>query len=274
LLRVYAPYLDQPEQHVVNFIAVEPIPRGSTQRGLSELEFSKLDGVRGKRFWSADNPGDPAPKDSGGPAKGLIEKKDGQEALSIYILVERFDNGAHVYVKLTFWADRPHEVGIAVFAHEDSVPLEHCIVTATMGNYARLRRLHLAKRVVTASDLWPDYRGYGFADHAKFPLEQLKRNQAGYAIATVETDEADLTAATYAFGTSQHWKYQGKQGLQGWKSERPDPKLQVWVNGRYTYWAGISPIPGGIAFENFEMVAPFRQGDEFIFSVVPLEAAR
>ena len=50
LLRVYTPYLDQPAGRVINFIAVEPTPRGREQRGLSELERSTLDGVRGKRF--------------------------------------------------------------------------------------------------------------------------------------------------------------------------------------------------------------------------------
>jgi hypothetical protein len=33
-------------------------------------------------------------------------------------------------------------------------------------------------------------------------------------------------------------------------------------------------IPGGISFENFEMVSPFRQGEEFIFRVEPQQAAK
>lgn len=273
LLRVYTPYLDQPEQHVLNFIAVEPIPKGSDRRGLSELEISKLDGVRGKRFWSANNPDDATPRDSA-PAKGFIEDKDGKQQLCVYILVEPFENGAHVYLKLTFWEDRPHEVGIAAFARKDSAPLDYCIVTATMGNYARLRRLHLAERIAVAGELWPDYQVQGFADHAKFPLAELKRDLAGRAIAVAESDEADLTAATYTFGTSRHWKYQGKQAMQSWISEQPDPRLEVWVNGRYTYWASLNMIPGGIAFENFEMVSPFRQGEEFIFCVEPKLVAK
>jgi hypothetical protein len=269
LLRVYAPYLEQPERHVINFIAVEPIPQGSTQRGLSELELSKLDGVRGKRFWSANEPSDMPSPQLTDPVRGLLESKEGKQQLSVYILVEPFDNGANVYLKLTFWEDRPHEVGIATFAHADSVPLDHCVITATMGNYARLRRLQLADRVAVAGDLWPDYQGIGFADHAKFPLAQLSRNAVSHAIATAETDEADLSDARYGFGTRSHWKYRGKQAIQGWRSEQPDPRLEVWVNGRYTYWGSRSPIPRGIAFENFEMVSPFRQGEEFVFSVEP-----
>lgn len=274
LLRVYAPYLDHPERRVINFIAVEPIPKGSTHRGLSELEFSTLDYLPGKRFWSANYPCTVAPENSVDAAKGIVVTKDGQEQLSVYIFVEPFANGAHVYLKLTFWANRPHEVGIATFAYDDSVSLDYCIVTATMGNYARLRKLHLASDVAAAGELWPDYHEGGFAAHAKFVLAELIRNSEGHAIAMAETDEVDLTAASYAAGTRDHWKYKGRLAMQGWRSEQPDPRLEVWVNGRYTYWASRSPIPGGIAFENFEMVSPFRQGEQFIFSVEPLQLVK
>ena len=45
--------------------------------------------------------------------------------------------------------------------------------------------------------------------------------------------------------------------------------VQVRVNGRTKYWASRSPIPGGISFENFEMVAGFRSGLPFWFGVRP-----
>ena len=54
LLRIFAPYLGHPAERLVNFIAIEPIVAGQTERGFSELEMSALDGVRGKRFWSTD----------------------------------------------------------------------------------------------------------------------------------------------------------------------------------------------------------------------------
>ena len=37
------------------------------------------------------------------------------------------------------------------------------------------------------------------------------------------------------------------------------------MNGRYTYWASKSPIPGGIAYENFELTEPFQSGQSYIF---------
>ena len=41
------------------------------------------------------------------------------------------------------------------------------------------------------------------------------------------------------------------------------------MNGRTVYWASRAPIPGGIAYENFEMAAPFAAGQEFRFGVTP-----
>jgi hypothetical protein len=38
LLRIYAPYLGHPRDRLLNFIAIEPIPQGATERGYSELE--------------------------------------------------------------------------------------------------------------------------------------------------------------------------------------------------------------------------------------------
>ncbi|MGB7158457.1 MAG: hypothetical protein WBD40_10360 [Tepidisphaeraceae bacterium] len=269
LLRVYAPYLKHPPQRVINFIAIEPIRAGQSNRGLSELEHSKLDGVRGKRFWSADQPDDATPRIPTQPARGVIERVDGVETLRVYVLAERFDSGAQVYVRLTFRAGRPHEVAVATFSQEGSAPLASCVVTATMGNYARVRRLHLAERTVVSKDLWPDYRSDGFTPHARFELKELMRTPEGHAIASVTPDEPNPSEASYAWTTRKNWHYAGDVATQFWRCESPDERLAVLVNGRFTYWSSRSPIPGGVSFENFEMVAPFRQGGEFVFGVEP-----
>jgi hypothetical protein len=261
---------------VINFIAVEPIPAGTAgRRGLSELERSARDGVPGKRMWSVDEerePPDPTPRSPQAPARGRIVTLDGGvQTLRVFVPVERFDNGAHVYLRLTFRTDRPHEVAIASFARDDSAKLDRCILTATMGNFARLRELRLAGRTVTAGSLWPDYRGDGFAPHARFPLDELSRGADGAAVVSATPTEPNPDRAEYADGTRQHWRYVGRPAVQSWRCEAPDPELRAAVNGRVVYWASHSPIPGGIAFENFEMDAPFRQGQEFVFAVEPLE---
>lgn len=269
LLRVYAPYLGHKEGRVINFIAVEPVPAGEDHRGLSELEHSSLDDVRGKRFWSADEPADAAPQPPERPARGRIIEEDGVEMLRVFIQIEPFDNGAEVYLRLTFRKDRPREVGIATFARSGSASLDHCIVTATMGNYARLRQLHLADRIVTSTDLWPDYRDIHFTPHAKLDLEELQRTPEGDAIILATPDEPQPQKARYAPGTRRHWRYTGHVATQFWRMENPDAHLQAWVNGRWAYWASTAPIPGGVSYENFELVAPFRQGQEFWFGVEP-----
>jgi len=199
LMRVYTPYLGQNDERVINYIAVEPIVAGQRERGLSELEHSKLDDAAGKRFWSIDDPHDLQPRTDTTVSHGELIDANGAQTLRVWIAIEPYDNGAHVYLRLDFRADRPHEFAIATFEAEDSKPLDRCIVSATMGNYARLRELHLADgKIATAQQLWPNYKADGFAPHEKFPLAQLQRTPAGGAIVTATPDEAHPADASYA----------------------------------------------------------------------------
>lgn len=272
LLRVYAPYLGHPRNRVINFIAVEPIVAGQSARGLSELEPSQLDGVAGKQFWSADSPTNASPQPPDRPAQGVIETINGVEQLRVVIFVERFTSGAHVYLQLRFRADRPHEVGVAAHRVAQSAPLDYAIVTATMGNFARLRRLHLADRIATPQELWPNFAGNDFTPHARFPLAELPRNAAGDVVVSATTDERDPATAEYAPGVHQHWRYYGKKAVQTWRAAKPDSQIEALVNCRRLYWASRAPIPHGASFENFELAEPFREGRELYFSVVPEEA--
>ena len=265
LVRVYAPYLGNPQDHVINFIAVEPVVAG--RRGFSELEVSGLDRTRGKRLWSADEASGAAPGQTPSPARGRIEREGDVETLTVFVFVEPFENGARPYLRLTFRSDRPEEVGLAAYAQPESARMDACILTATMGNYARLRRLHLKDRVATAGALWPDFRGNGFAPHARFPLEQLFRMPDGSAIVAAAPDEPNPADADYALFTPAWWKYRGAVATQYWRAPDPHSNLAAQVNGRTTYWGWHTAIPGGVAFENFELVAPFVAGQTFHFGV-------
>jgi hypothetical protein len=273
LIRVYTPYLGHDADRLLNFIAVEPIPVGATGRGYSELEHSDLDGIAGKRFWSfdTDRP-DPAAAGvtaPGAPAAGVLDTVDGIERLTVRVAVERFDNGADVTVRARFRADRPHEVGLSAFLEPGSVDLDRCILSATMGNFARLRRLELRNEVVSPDRLWPDFAGEHFTDHAGFGLDRLTRNPDGDAVVSASPDEDDPTVADYPPGTAEHWKYLGIPARQSWRAARPDPALRVQVNGRRCYWRSRHPIPGGTAYENFELSEPFTDGRELFFAVEP-----
>jgi hypothetical protein len=269
LLRVYTPYLGHDRHRLLNFIAVEPIPRGATERGYSELEHSTLDDRPGKRFWSADALDDLAPRDPVAPARGVAGEEDGVPTLSVFVISETFANGARVAVRLRFRADRPHEVALAAVALPESVELDACVLTATMGNYARLRRLRLASRTVTPGELWPDFAGDHFAEHAAFGLDELPRGADGAVELSATTDEAAPETAVYDADVAEHWKYTGARAIQTWIAEDPSPGLRGQVNARRAYWASTAAIPGGAAFENVELVEPFRQGREFRFRVEP-----
>jgi len=248
---------------------VEPVVEGQDVRGYSELEHSALDGVQGKRMWSAAAP-DPTPQDPTQPVAGTIEVVDGVETQRVDLMCERFASGAHVWVRARFRADRPHEVALAAFAHPDSARLERCILTATMGNFARLRVLHLADGTRRPAELWPGFVGPEFTEHARFGLAVLQRGADGAAVVHAEPDEVDHAAARYGDDTADHWRYYGSRARQTWIAEDPDPALELLVNARATYWASSSPIPGGPSFENFELTEPFRQGWVLRFRVEPL----
>ena len=267
LLRIYTPYLGHDEARMINFIAVEPILVGQHFRGFSELEPSKLDKEDGKRIWAADAPEDFSPRlPHVRPARGIITSDGDVQILQVYVMIEAFDSGARPYLRLTFRSDRRQEVGIASFAQADSKPIGQCIISATMGNYARLRELHLADKTALAGELWPAYRGNDFAPHRSFPLDQLGRKSGGELLVAATPDEDDPASAK----TDQplgHWEYTGKKATQYWRCDKPDPALIAQVNGRFTYWRSKTPIPGGIAFENFELVQPFSPGQELWFGV-------
>jgi hypothetical protein len=138
-----------------------------------------------------------------------------------------------------------------------------------MGNFARLRRLYLAHRTLLPADLWPTYDGAGFTPHARFNLDDLARNRAGHTVVVAAPNEADLESAQLAPGTRPNWRYQGDLASQGWRAEKPTPQLAAQVNARRVYWSSTAPIPGGLAYENFELIEPFHDGQEYWFAVQP-----
>jgi hypothetical protein len=253
---------------MINFIAIEPIVEGQTRRGYSELERSSLVEGTGKVMWSVDRPGDWTPRDATHPARGVIGAQNGVETLTVFIGIEKFRSAAAVFLRLRFREDRPYEVEIATFTQPTSAPLSYCVVTATMGNYARLRRLHLATGVVTARELYSDatFGVSGFAPHKRFGLERLARTRDGAAILAATSDEADPAGADQKT-VSGGWRYVGRPATQYWRCDRPHPRLTALVNARRTYWASNNPVPGGVSFENVELIVPFQPGQSWTFGV-------
>jgi hypothetical protein len=264
LLRINYPILDGGKRHgLVNYIAVEPIVGG--RRGFSELEKSASDGKRGKRIA-------PASKGERGPDlwPGDVAGTGANETLSVPLAVERFDNGAEPLVDLIFTRSRPDEVALRLRAAPTSAPMEFCVVTATMGNYERLRLLWLQGGALHARQVWPDYDGDHFAPNKYFSLERLPRAGDGSVLVAATTDEPD-PAKEPADPRAPHWHWRGTGGpvTQYWRKPpgafRPD--LRARVNARRVYWASTVPIPNGIAYENFDLMERFYDGQRFRFGL-------
>ena len=279
LLYILCPYLmdeDNPRRKfdVINYIAMEPVDAATHRRGLSEMEHSALDNKQGKRFISSDTPQKPE-WDKLHPARGTVAVEDGKQTLTVWIFSEKFDNGADVYVRLRFMEDKPYQFELQTFASLESVPLDMFVLTATMGNKMRLRRLYVGEGVTKlATELWPDYTDKWFTPYDRTPLDKMIRDRKGGAWALAEPTETDFSKAEYEEGTSNGWKYNGRPATQYWYSPLPGEKTEAIVNSRYTYWAIFKKIPGGVAFENFELQEPFRQGAVYYFGVDPEKPAK
>ena len=267
LIRVGYPTATNSGYNLINFIAVEPIVNGG--RGFSELELSALDQTRGKRMWAVGETNRAADATTATLAPGkLTQFSTGVEQLEVTVRVEPFDNGARVRLVVSQRSDAPDEIELAVHAESSSAPLDYCILTATMGNLARTRLLWLKDEVVSSLKLYPDYQGNGFAPHRIYALDRLGRTPAGDILVAVTTDEDD-PASVYPFPGRRLWHYDGCKVTQFWKKPSGTARedLHAAVNARYTYWQTRRPIPGGVAFENFELRERFHEGQVFTFGV-------
>lgn len=267
LIRVGYPTATNGGYNLINFIAVEPIVNG--RRGFSELEHSALDHMRGKRLWAVGetNVAPSASQPLLVPGQ-LLRPSPGVEQLDVAVQVERFDNGAHVRLLVSQRSDAPDEIRLTVHADPGSAPLGYSILTATMGNLARTRFLWLKDEAVSSLKLYPEHTGEGFAPHQVYPLDRLTRTAQGDVLVAITTDEDD-PASVYPFPGRQLWHYGGFKVTQYWKKSRGTARddLHVAVNARYSYWQSRRPIPGGVAFENFELRERFQEGQAFIFGI-------
>lgn len=262
LIRIGYPAVGPSGYILMNFIAIEPVVGLFHRKGYSELERSPSDGLEGKRLWVLGS-APPGTMDPGLETTG----PDGVKRLHVRINCERFENGAHVYVVATLRADRPDEVHFTVHALPDSAPLKQCILTATMGNKARVRDIFLGQTTLNSKALWPRYRGSDFARDVF--SDDLPRDPAGDVVVPFRGDEPD-PAAVHPFPNDPlAWYYPGRRLTQYWKKPAGSPQrdLHLRANGRYTYWMSAQPIPGGIAFENVELRDSFSEGEAWIFGI-------
>ena len=263
LIRIGYPTLTNGGYDLINFIAVEPVVGAA--RGYSELEKSHFDDRQGKVFWTGEIPSTNGENVVQSP--GVISSpQPGVEELSVTLQVEKFDNGAHVRLMLSQRSDAPDELRLKVLAEPDSAPIKSCILTATMGNKARVRQLWLKNGTLSSSKIFGDYTGTGFAPSAFFPLARLPHNSAGDVLVAISNDETNPAAA---LEPRNFWKYRGEKVTQYWRKPASgvNDTLRCALNARFTYWMSQNPVPGGLAFENFELVDDFTDGEEFIFGV-------
>ena len=276
---------------LVNFVAVEPIV--GNKRGFSELEPSSVVEEdkpmrlrRGRFIWpSSEYP----PPDVENRANTIEDMRrlsvpgwfshpsPGVEQLNAAFDVEKFNNGAHPWIVASIRSDQPREVIFTIHAAPDSAPMQSCILTATMGNYIRARHLWLRDRAVYSKTLWPDpvaagVGPVGFTRPAFFEESSMLRLRDGSLIVMITTDEDDPSKVV---AKPAHWHYRGLKVTQYWRAyPHQEHPLRIRVNGRFTYWMSRSPIPNGVAYENFELTQDYFDGQPFVFGVTEMSPAQ
>lgn len=273
-------YNFQGTTYLINYIAIEPLVNGNIE--YSEISPSRLDGELGKFIWagSSKKPGKFFPS---AITKGIIThpniKNPEVEQLTLYLFIEKFLNGAHPYLKVSIRSDRPHEIKFQIFNFEDSALMQRCALTATMGNYSRLRLLYLKDRIIDSRELYKGFDATGFIEKQGYPWYELMRDKNGdfIAVATSNVPFAQLSSWPSSYPNNSHWRYRPPfKVTQYWRKDHVhfDSSLHVRVNGRAKYWSGGSndpddyiEIPGGVSFENFEMREKYYPGQTFYFGI-------
>lgn len=271
LIRVGVYSVTSAAPKLLNYIAIEPVVTGPGRRidrlGFSEMEESVLDpGERGKRLWVDTE--EKAPDLIAGDLQTIHVGPATVERLSVKIRVERFTkNGAHVHLIASIDSDHPSELRLSVFNEDDGPMLDELTLTATMGNYERLRLLWLKGRVEDSRALFSDYTGEAFVEKESFPLDEMLRVGDGDAVVYCTSNE--FSPHNTDGNDTAHWKYDLPKITQYWRVPGHDlqPDLRVRVNARRFYWASIAPVLGGIAFENFEVRQRYVAGQTFIFGL-------
>ncbi|MDP8224780.1 MAG: hypothetical protein P9L99_15585 [Candidatus Lernaella stagnicola] len=250
--------------YFINFAALTAVTTDG-RYGKSELDRSPGDGARGMiieayppafhQDYDAWRERDAPPVD----AAARVWRKDGFVRLSWVLRYEAFVNDARPYLLVTIREERPQEVEFQFFTEPGSPELEGCVLSPTFGNLTQLRVLHLANVDVTAAELWPDFRGRGFARPAFFKLPRLARDENGDVVLAARPDRIEP------------WKTRGyphpRRLTQYLRKPRGsfDETLRGYVNGRYMFWKTTTPVPGGTAFENIALLERFREGTVLIF---------
>lgn len=276
---------------LVNFIAVEPIV--AHKRGFSELEPSSIPQQaflprqkRGKFIWPSSEYPPATIREKATSieqmrrlsAPGWVSQPSPDvEQLNIAFDVEKFTNGAHPRIVASIRNDRPDEVIFTIHAAPDSAPMQKCILTATMGNYIRARQLWLRDRVVYSKKLWPDpatagVKAIGFTRPEFFGENAMCRMKDGSLVAMITTDEDDPSKA---IPKPAFWHYKGLKVTQYWRAHpHKEHPLRIKVNGRFMYWMSRSPIPNGAAYENFELIQNYFDGQQFVFGITERSSDR
>lgn len=124
---------------------------------------------------------------------------------------------------------------------------------------------------VAADALYFAYTGDDFVEHENYPLDEMLRTRDGGAIVLCTSDEVDPSNAPVTgkqFGTTASPSNSALAGCSPLHRARSSGSRECEAR---VYWASHDPLPGGIAFENFEVRQRYVAAQQFIFRITSKE---
>ena len=91
----------------------------------------------------------------------------------------------------------------------------------------------------------------------------------GQAIVAATPDEPDPAHTRYSPDVALHWHYRGSSRQLNTGTRLLGTTWWCASTAARPTGPPTQPIPGGVAYENFELEAPFEPGQEFCFGIIP-----
>ncbi|MHC1605311.1 MAG: hypothetical protein ACXQTP_05015 [Candidatus Methanofastidiosia archaeon] len=200
----------------------------------------------------------------------------GVEQLNILFGIQEFNNKAKVYLTVHIRDDRPEEIEFRIFKHDNTTKIEMVRLSSTAGNFNHLRLLWLKDNVVDSKELYKEYQKQMtpkpgtkfswknsimlFGPVTTFEYDTLQKDSQGNLIVAITRNLDDVEDYWNEYFT----RYKLTQYFKKYRGYYTE-KSFVSVNARYVFWHTLTPIPGGISYENFELNEPFHQGQRLWF---------
>jgi hypothetical protein len=260
-----------PKNLPLNELAIKPRADDRYANSTTE-QRTQAGGKLGLRFATSDSK--QLSKKVWEPAEGVLSE-DGK-TLRLFVHPEPFSNRARPVIEIRFDAPHANRIGFRVHTASESTGMTECVLSAMSGSFADLRQLHFADGHVKTTkqmfESWPDESK--LTDKERSPWQTFSGEQfplvddGTLRQIRLTSDVSDYSTLKYAGAVSTGWQYKALPSEQSWLCAAETP-FTVALRARKSFRNGNGPIPGGPAFEDFELRTRLQPNQWIWYEVLP-----